>query len=236
MSARPARIGYLNAHNHGASITKALGWGLDSLGVAEAERRHQLVARAKRYRLDYGRGAADKRRGARANVIATRHNLPALANGAVKISDRVHPVKLAPERWATFSAYRVAGLPIAHVQVHYNASPKALRGDNPDVPVVREYARGVWKTEELLDALAGLGLHVVLTGDVNLPDLPDKLRRPWSPHAMLEGAGFRFETRGVDLIAWSRRLALAEPLRWTDANPLDGHSAVRGAFTLGVKR
>jgi hypothetical protein len=212
MTARQVTI--LHAPNHapsttsGAMIRVATRTAADSIGFSEAYRVMRMLGLVDGYRLHVGRGARDRRRGAKDVPILTRFDHVSLGSGAVQISEAVEPSRLAPDRWLTFSLFPSPAGRIAHLNLHPNAR---VAGWTTSVPRVREYAEAMASLERYVRLFRLEGFLPVVTGDLNhnSQEAPPRTPLPvWAPAEVFRRLDLGYWRQGIDYVAHDQRLQL----------------------------
>lgn len=209
-SGRPGTVTILHAPNHAPdlgwpAIKLGISLDADSIGMSEAYRRTRLLSRLRGYRLTVGRGARDRRRGAKDVPILTKAGHVSLGAGAVQISEAARPARLAPDRWLTFSLFDSPAGPIAHLNLHPDAG---IANAAPGVPRVREYAEAMKSLERYVRLFRLEGFLVVVTGDLNFPaELHDHLP-VYAPAKVFERLDLAVWSQHLDYVAYDRRLTL----------------------------
>ncbi|KQW47086.1 hypothetical protein ASC77_18050 [Nocardioides sp. Root1257] len=178
------------------------------VGLTEAYGILPALGRMRDYRLVVESGGRDRRRGQKDNPILIRTKMRSLGSGQVLGCDAATPVRIAPERWFTYSAFDVPDVgAVCHVVLHPHASVQdkasgLLRTDNDRA---REYGRQMKGLEAMLDFAAAVGWRVVVTGDMNFRDHGAD---PRSPYDILRAHGLKVVSHGIDCIAFAPALDL----------------------------
>ncbi len=178
------------------------------VGLTEAYGILPALHKMRDYRLVVEDGGQDRRRGQKDNPILIRTGLRSLGSGQVFGCDASTPLRIAPERWFTYSAHEMPGEgAVCHVVLHPHAGVQdkasgLLRTDNDRA---REYGRQMDGFAALLGFAEAMGWRIVVTGDVNFRDRGSD---PRSPYGILRGHGLEVVSRGLDCIAFSPGLRL----------------------------
>lgn len=235
---------HLNVLNNKQAIKalKALD-GRDKDEVVGLNETHRIIPFVKRtmptYRVHSARPIVKRRvtSPGRRNVSNDTSTLVAkrfehLGEISQQVSQQWNPASgVAPDRWAIGVAFLgPRDRPIFHLNVHLNAGPEVLRGNDAKHPIVREYAESVEWTMDILSLYREQGFATLLSGDVNLPA---SVTRPWSIHPRLERAGMQVHTQHIDLIAAS--LAHFEPVHFRAtraARVRSDHDALHAKFKI----
>lgn len=209
----PKTFKVLHAPLHGASATrkeirKALRRrkrGVVSIAFSEAWRQSAWLSKLKHWRTTTGLPGNVDDRGRQVErevVLLTRKYRNNIESGTFKIADEAAPLKIAPERYLSYSVDNVHGESLAVIALHPHAA-----------------VRGAWDTDrakefrQSMQALAGLikhlrekhpGIDIVVLGDLNYPDVSDD--RTWTPGAVFDRLGFKSVVRGIDWVAYSKGL------------------------------
>lgn len=197
-------IGHGNVYAANRTPARAVaalrGMDADSIGINEGNHLLGRLRRMRGYRLACAPGLGRDRE----TPVLTRSSLPVLGEITQRISRASIPLRWAPDRWLTAALFSHPLGPIAHVNVHLNA---VVTGLSPATPRVREYAASTEAIGSLLEWLVREGYIPVVSGDVNMTRTGGSAV-PWSAHAVLEASGLEVRSRGVDVIAYPRRLEL----------------------------
>lgn len=222
------KVGHANVHNSPVGIRLMLRQGCASVGFNEVYRRTALLAGLERYRLVYGKGDRDLRRGAKSTVVAVRNHVTSLGELAIQGSEQVQPERIAPERWISVAMYAKGSARIAHVEIHANAVVKNL---TTQVPRVREYDEYMGTLDHVLTFLAIEGFRVVISGDGNFPE---KATSPgWTDvFEVLSSHRFQWETHRIDVMAWQPRRLELHQMKVIPAQRLHSdHAGLVGTFS-----
>lgn len=202
-------LGHLNVHNGRLATRVAARHGCDVLGLNEASRRRAQLAAMRRYRLHQAKpvmGAPPSPRGRDVSgdtATLVRADLPYLGQWHQQVSQQVDVAsRVAPDRWFTVAAFEWSGLRVAHFNVHPNAGGKALR-DRPNSNMTREYGESMDWLDHMLGVYHIAGYALLLSGDLNMPDLPDD--PAWSPYPILKRYGMAWHRTHIDAVAWQRK-------------------------------
>lgn len=198
-----------NGHNEQSLVRWIKQAGAHSFGAHEAQ---ELIDDIRKDLPDHritvaGRGYHEKRNRARSTCVVTDNNLENLGEFTRKVSERwTGNIKLAPDRVLVGSFYahpvatKVGCEGIAHFALHPDAGPNALRGDDANHPIVREYMEAMQSTVKWVRAAQRDGLAVILSGDLQLPEDVD---RPWSPRRMFSTLlDMNHVSAHIDYIFW----------------------------------
>ena len=204
------KLTILHAPNHapdvaGATIRLATRTGADSIGMSEAYRVTRLLAHVDGYRVTYGKGARDRRRGAKDVPILTKTTHASLGAGAVQISEAAKPVRLAPDRWLTFSLFASELGPVAHLNLHPNAGVAHAPATSARR---REYAESMATLERYVRLFRLEGFLVVVTGDLNYPANLHEDVPAWAPSEVFRRLDLGVWSKHLDYIAFDQRLKL----------------------------
>lgn len=112
---------------------------------------------------------------------------------------------LAPDRYAQVLYTEIDGVGVDVYSIHLNAGPNALRGKDPDHPIVIEYRKSVKWLRTSLTRSQALGREYVVGGDINLREND---RVPWTPYKVFEGRNMTGISEGLDVLLVSRGLRL----------------------------
>jgi hypothetical protein len=178
------------------------------VGLSEAYGILPELGRLRDYRLVVEAGGQDQRRGQKDNPVLIRRGLRSLGSGQVFGCDASTPVKIAPERWFTYSTVAVPDVgPVCHIVLHPHALVQSkvngrIRTDE-DRP--RQFGRQMDIFAHLLTFAKAMKWLVVVTGDLNFRDTGDDAR---SPYQIMRNNSLKVITRGIDCIAFTPRLRL----------------------------
>ena len=137
-------------------------------------------------------------------VLMTRKGIGRhIEHGTRKVSDASTPLKIAPERYMSWTVDILDGRALAVIGIHPHAAVKeAWQSDR-----AREFRRAMSHLEALVLTLRekyGANLDVVVMGDLNYPDVDDD--RYWTPGAVFERLGLGSVSRHIDWVAHSKGL------------------------------
>ena len=178
------------------------------VGLTEAYGILPALGRMRDFRLVVESGGKDRKRGQKDNPILVRKELRSLGSGQVIGCNASTPLKIAPERWFTYSAFEVPQVgAVCHVVLHPHAGVQdkasgLLRTDNDRA---REYGRQMKGLEAILDLAAAMGWRIIVTGDMNFRDHGAD---PLSPYDILRSHGLKVRSHGIDCIAFTPALGL----------------------------
>lgn len=179
------------------------------VGLTEAYGILPALGRMRDYRLVVENGGQDRRRGQKDNPILIRAGLRSLGSGQVFGCSASTPVRIAPERWLTYSSLEVPGVgPVFHITLHPHAKVQDKASGRLDTGTDRgrEFGRQMDNFAVLLGLATSLGSKIVVTGDLNFRDRGDD---PRSPYAIMRGHGLEVVSRGLDCIGFTPGLGLA---------------------------
>lgn len=206
-------VGHGNIHNNIAAITAALAMNCDVFGFNEAGRRIPTLAGVRGFRLHTAypvRKWQPQKKFWRVTSTDTatlvRKKYEYLGELQQQVSQQWDPAaRVAPDRWFNVACFGVQGKRVAHLNIHPNAGPKQLTGDNPNHPIVREYRESMVWMESILDLYAHRGYALLVTGDFNLRDYQYGKDPEWSPWTRLRKHGLAYKAHKIDGIAWSAK-------------------------------
>jgi hypothetical protein len=200
-----------SARRHPAVVTREIRkHGATMVGLTEAYGILPALGRMRGYRLVVESGGRDRRRGQKDNPILIRTALRSLGSGQVFGCNAATPLRIAPERWFTYSAFEVPGVgAICHVVLHPHAAVQdkasgLLRTDNDRA---RENGRQMKALDAILTFATAVGWRIVVTGDLNFRD-PGVGDDPHSPYDILRGHDLKVVSHGIDCIAFAPGLDL----------------------------
>lgn len=200
------RAAHWNVHSQLVGVELMMQLGVTFAGINEGRGvvpELRELAPLRDYRLHVAEGHGSQR-SAWDTPVLIRDKHDALGAGFQQVSERWKPAeRVAPDRVATWAGIDHPVGSTAYVNLHLNAGPAALRGNDPGHPIVREYLESVVSVDRLLTYLRREYDHVLVGGDVNMPA---ELERPWSPYPMLRDNGMVVRGRGIDVLAHSRTL------------------------------
>lgn len=205
MPATTLKVGHGNIHNGRQAVRAAVGMGCDVFGFNEAGRVGPFirgVAKRRGYRVHAAKPTG-RRNVSGDTTTLIRKRFAYLGEWQQQVSQQVDRFsRVAPDRWFNLTCFAVDDLPVAHLNVHPNAGPKALRG-KPRHPITREYRESMEWLDTMLDAYRAKRYALLVTGDFNLPDMA--ANPEWSPWPRLKNHGLTYRLSHIDGIAWSGR-------------------------------
>lgn len=178
----------------------------DSVGFSEAYNALNALDKMSGYRMVMESGGKDKRRGQKDNPIVTRSSFVSRGSGQVFGCEASEPVKIAPERWITYSSFLI---PKYGVVTHLNLHPHAgVQGDGGLLGLSNDRGKK-FKDQmvvfgRMIEFFQTMG-PVTVTGDVNFVD---KGTSPWSPYAIGRNYGLKIYSQHFDTIMWSPKLKM----------------------------
>ena len=178
------------------------------VGLTEAYGILSALGKMRGYRLVVENGGQDRRRGQKDNPILVRSGIRSLGSGQVLGCNPSTPVKIAPERWFTYSAIETPEVgAVCHIVLHPHAAvqDKASGMLRTDTDRGRKYERQMDGFTALLDFAEAMDWLIVVTGDVNFRDRGSD---PRSPYGILRGHALKVVSHGLDCIAFSPALGL----------------------------
>lgn len=183
--------------------------GAFDLGVVcEAHKRRPQLDRLPGHDLLTGPGGGGPGR-LRANlsqetgILLGRH-LPQLGHGYQFLSPAAPGyAQVGHERWGHTALTRVGSTTVAVVALHPVPGRVALRGDDPDHPLVARYRAAMRWAASTVQAFDKQGHAVILAGDVQMRSHE---RQPWAPAHLVDAYRMRTLWHGLDLVAWTREL------------------------------
>lgn len=134
--------------------------------------------------------------------VMVRHRFPMVDEWSRLMCHRAAPLKLAPPRYANGQAFVHPLGVVEDIAFHPHA---AIRGFATGLPRVREYARGMELLERKIVRALEADRLVVVSGDLNYPDVDGP---EWSPRRLFARLGLKTWSVGVDWLAWSPQLVL----------------------------
>ena len=221
-----------SARSRPGAVLKALRAQAPTIvGLTEAYGIVDALRRMSAYRMVLEDGGADRKRGQRDNPILVRKSLHSVGSGQVFGSPASTPVRIAPERWITWSAVRVPDVgPVCHLSLHPHAAiqDKATGRLDTNIDRGRKAEEQLAVLDQLLGFVAAMGWLPVVTGDLNFRDKPG-VTGP-SPYRVLREHGLDVHSQGLDVIAAHPDLGLevdvvAAPSAITDHPWLRGVAA-----------
>lgn len=127
------------------------------------------------------------------------------------------------ERWGQVVATRFGDTRVTLIEFHPIPGRHALRGKNPDSPIVERYLAAVrWLDAEIAKQTA-LGREVVVGSDIQLQE---RYNRLWSPKHVFANHDMDWHWHGIDVMAWTPGLRLVgrrevvEKGEWPSDHPL----------------
>lgn len=169
----------------------------DSIGLQEGQGLLPALP-IRGYRVLYDRDSRDQRRGAKDTIVLTRNSHHSLGTLTLQASEEVSPTRFAPDRWITASCYEHPMGPVAHVNIHPNAT---VMNRVDSAPIVREYAEHSVALDHVLSLYRDEGFIVVVTGDLNWRR---KAKAAHSPYEVFAAHKLRVVSHGIDAIAFPR--------------------------------
>jgi hypothetical protein len=154
------------------------------------------------------RGGKDRRRGQQDHPILARSSLVSVGQGQVLACDASTPIRIAPERWLTYSARRLPGRsrPHCHIGFHPHAG---VQGEDGGIARKsdrgRKYIESISAMGDLLAFASAMRWTVTVGADSNARDIGDD---PSLPHRVLRDHGLDVHAQGLDVIAGSKSLHL----------------------------
>jgi hypothetical protein len=179
-----------------------------SVGLTEAYGILPELAKMTGYRMIMETGGRDKRRGQKDTPILARRDLVSLGSGQVFGSEASTPLRIAPERWLTYSTVRVPGIgAVCHICLHPHAGiqDKDTGKLRTDIDRGRKADQQLKVLAHLLDFAKAMGWARVVTGDLNFRDRPTTGA---SPYKVLRDHGLTVDAHGLDVIAGDKALHL----------------------------
>lgn len=179
-----------------------------TIGLTEAYGILPELRAMRLYRTVMEDGGRDQRRGQKDTPILVRRNLVSLGSGQVFGSAASKPLRIAPERWLTWSTISAPSLgPVCHVCLHPHAGiqDKATGNLRTDIDRGRKADQQLEVLGHLLDFAKAMGWARVVTGDVNFRDRPTAGA---SPYKVLRDHGLEVHAQGFDVIAGDKQLHL----------------------------
>jgi hypothetical protein len=176
----------------------------DSAGITEGYGVLEELRKMSEYRLVVETGGKDQRRGQKDVPILVRGRLESLGSGQVYGCEPSTPLRIAPERWFTYSVVRTDLGPVFHLCLH----PHAVVQDKENGVLLSsaralEFRAQMVRFDALLDWAAAMGWEIVVTGDFNFRD---KGASSSSPYRIMRQHGMDYESEGLDGVGWTRRL------------------------------
>lgn len=197
-----------SAKKHPAMLRKAIrDVGADSVGPTEAYGCLPELAKMSEYRTVMERGGADTRRGQKDNPILVRSRLRSLGSGQVFGCDASEPVKIAPERWFTYSVVQVPRIgDVMHLTMHPHAVVQSKdTGLILPVPRGREFTNMMLRFDSILTWAEKMGWAIVVTADFNFRDHGTAAN---SPYRIMRRHNLDVVSVGLDGVGSSKRLKM----------------------------
>ncbi len=110
------------------------------------------------------------------------------------------------QRWAQVVPTEIGGRRVTFIVLHPLPGRYALRGKNPDNPIVERYLMAVQWLDAEIDKQTTLGREVVVGADIQLQE---RYNRLWSPKHVFANHNMTWFWEGIDVIAWTPGLQLA---------------------------
>jgi hypothetical protein len=127
------------------------------------------------------------------------------------------------ERWANVVTTRLGSTRLTFIALHPLPGRVALRGKNPDNPIVERYLAAIQWLDAEIDKQTALGREVVVGGDIQLQE---RYNRLWSPKHVFANHKMTWHWHGIDCLAWTPGLELTgraqvvEKGEWPSDHPL----------------
>lgn len=159
-------------------------------------------------RLVVEAGGADRRRGQKDVPILVDDSLVSLGSGQVFGAAASTPLRLAPERWITYSVVR---LPSHGATMDVNLHPHAAVQNRvtgrlrTGIDRGHRYAQQMHALDQILDLAGALGYAVRVGGDLNFRDRGSS---KWSPYRVIRAHGLEVHVEGIIALAASKRLRM----------------------------
>jgi len=160
------------------------------------------------YRTIVESGGRDRRRGQKDNPILTKSSLTSHGSGQIFGCEASTPVRIAPERWNSFSAFAIDSHRVTcHIHLHPHAGVQGeegriARGSDRG----QKYAEQMDVFADMLDFADAMSWLVVVTADANAID---KGSDPISPYSIMRKHKLEIASHHLDVMAWSPWLDLA---------------------------
>lgn len=206
------RFKLLHAPLHGVDATRAeMQRALSRPGVigvafSEAYRHGGYLGKRPLWRAVMGSGRKKDARGRlveRDVILAVRRYRRNLARGIVFASPASTPLKIAPERYITWTIDNFQGRPLAMIGIHPNAAVRRnWRSDR-----AKAYRKSMQELHLLVGRLRaqyGHDLDIAILGDMNYPEVTDG--REWTPRWTFNDLGLDWIDEGIDWVAYSSGL------------------------------
>jgi hypothetical protein len=196
------------ARNAGTVVREIRKHRATMVGMTEAYGILPDLARLRGYRLVVEGGGEDRRRGQKDTPILIRSDLRSLGSGQVLGCNASTPVKIAPERWFTYSTLEAPNVgAICHLVLHPHAAVQDAASGRlrSGIDRGRQFERQMTGLTALLDFATAMQWLVVVTGDLNFRDRGSD---PASPYSILRRHGLHVVSHGLDCIAFSPSLDL----------------------------
>lgn len=171
------------------------------VGISEGYRHLHELRGVDGYRMFFGEGAEDHRRGAKDTPVLARADAPMLLQSSVKAANRATPARIAPDRFITVSARLVLGRRVALVNQHPHAAIAGAAHRSPQPARLTEYDRQSRALLATLTWLHALGFEPWVTGDHNV-QLGAHLPGLLTPYDVFRELGYEWFGQGLDSIAW----------------------------------
>jgi hypothetical protein len=138
--------------------------------------------------------------------------------------------KIGKERWGQEAVTEFGGVGIALINLHPVPGPEALRGNDPDHPLVERYAAAMRWLEATIARHRHLGHQVIAGGDLQMREHEKQL---WAPRHVFADHKMTWHWGGIDAIAWTRGLTVVgSPRRRTDGDFPSDHPLLRVELEL----
>lgn len=196
-----------NLHNHKAAVKwlrdrsrPSRPGHYDAALVSEAHKRAPSLARFTGH--DYHTG--DTPGPAQETGILLSRRLRDLGGGSYYLSPATPAGEwdmIGQERWGQERVTDVDGTPVALINAHPVPGRYALRGNDPDHPLVQRYAAAMRWVDLTIGKHIALGHRVIVGGDWQMREGE---RFPWSPRTMFDRRDMAYYWHGIDVIAWTR--------------------------------
>lgn len=203
-------IGHGNGHNEPQLEGFVRDADADSCAALESQRVDLDSIRG--HRVTRAGEAVDPR--ARATSIVTSNRRRNIGELTRQVSEEIPGLeRVAPDRTLVVSMYEhpvadaVGREGVAHMALHPDAGPRALRGElGPKHPIVREYVEAWVSTLRFARALRADGLLIVITTDAQM--FPN-LDVTWNPRlSVAKPLKLEVHNSGIDWLMYDRRLQL----------------------------
>jgi hypothetical protein len=198
-----------SAARNAATVTREIRKHQPTMvGMSEAYGILADLARMRGYRVVVERGGQDRRRGQKDTPILIRSDLRSLGSGQVLGCNASTPVKIAPERWFTYSTLEAPDVgAVCHIVLHPHAAVQDATSGRlrTETDRGRQFGRQMDGLTALLDFATAMQWLVVVTGDLNFRDRGSD---PRSPYSILRRHALQVVSHGLDCIAFSPVLDL----------------------------